>query len=133
MRNYKSHPQKNVHICAPPKMGGARLEIYTIPLNQSPSSPSPLRRHPSSPRHNAMALHRNPSVSSTHRNIERQVAANQSRRANRIRSSFRRKQESTEEQIKVEVYCDSETNRQTGADFHEIKIPIPQTNEASAK
>ena len=134
VRNYKSHPEKNVHICAPPKMGGARLEIYTIPLNQSPSSPSPLHRLPSTPRHNA-ALNRNPSISSTHRQIERVVTSNQSRRAPRVRGSFRRKQESTEEQIKVEVYCDSENKRGSDRDLHEIKIPIPTniTNEAPPK
>lgn len=28
--NYKGHPKSKMHLVAPPKMGGARLEIYTL-------------------------------------------------------------------------------------------------------
>ena len=104
-RNYKSHPQKNVHICAPPKMGGARLNIYTIPLNNSLNN----------------SLHRNPSVSSTHRQLSRNMSTNRSQR-NYNRNSFRAKPQSSEEQIKVEVYPEDD-NQKT---LEEVHIPIQQ-------
>lgn len=116
-RNYKSNPNKNVHICAPPKMGGARLNIYTIPLNQS-----------------AGGLERNPSVHSPHRPLGRTPSTSQHRKPSSAahhhnhynRSSFRTKPDTNEEEVKVEVYPTSQqtdnqnqtTSAGTGGEHH---------------
>ncbi|CAG2166505.1 unnamed protein product [Oppiella nova] len=112
-RNYKSNPNKAVHICAPPKMGGARLNIYTIPLNPS--------------------LQRNSSLNSPHRPLGRtpSSAHRHNYHHNHNRSSFRRKPDTNEEEVKVEVYRQSDnkttdnTESKDTSEIKEIQISIP--------
>ncbi|XP_054166986.1 probable serine/threonine-protein kinase mkcB [Oppia nitens] len=83
--NYKENPNKNVHLCAPPKMGGARLNIYTIPLNNSQSSlsRSPSVRSPVDNQHHqrTQSVRRSPSNQQQqqhHHHHHRQIGRTQS-------------------------------------------------------
>ncbi len=79
--------------------GGVRLNIYTIPLNQSSQShspPSPLNCQ--------------------------QLGSNSSNCSHYSNTNIKRKYEENEEEVKIEVYCDSKDENE----FEEIQIPIPR-------
>ncbi len=79
--------------------GGVRLNIYTVPLNHSSQSHSP-----SSP------LNR------------QQLGSNSSNSSNYSKRNIKRKYEDNEEEVKIEVYCESKDENE----FEEIQIPIPR-------
>jgi hypothetical protein len=78
--------------------GGVRLNIYTIPLNssQSHSPTTPLNRQ--------------------------QLGSNSSNSSRYSNRNIKRKYEENEEDVKIEVYCDSKDENE----FEEIQIPIPR-------
>jgi hypothetical protein len=79
--------------------GGVRLNIYTVPLNHSSQSHSP-----------ASPLNR------------QQLGSNSSNSSNYSKRNIKRKYEENEEEVKIEVYCESKDENE----FEEIQIPIPR-------